>query len=104
MTDRPFTPQTLAAHFEVEETMIYRAIRAKKLRAFRLGGKLLRITHEDAEAWFRSRCTLSEDTPSDASKADGSSPGARDTAGAVIASLYPREQASPRLAKLSKAG
>ena len=87
--DRAFTPQTLADHFAIERTMVYRAIHAKQLRAFRLGGKLLRITQEDAETWFRSRCTLSEATPSDGSKEPGSSPGARDRAAVAIVSLFP---------------
>ena len=60
--NRPFTPETLAAFLEVERTMIYLAIRRKELRAFRVGGRLLRIRREDADQWWQSRCTLSEDT------------------------------------------
>ena len=91
--NRPFTPETLAAFLDVERTMIYLAIRRKELKAFRVGGRLLRIRREDADQWWQSRCTLSEDTTSDGSKDDGSSRGARDSAAAVIASLSPVGQA-----------
>ena len=86
---KPFTPETLAEHLDVDRTMIYRAIKRGELRAWRLGGKLLRITREDAEAWLKSRSTRPEDMTSAGSATDGLSSGMRDSAAAVISSLSP---------------
>lgn len=51
MTDKPFTVATLADRWQCSADAIYWLIREKRLPAFRLGGKLLRIRAEDVTAW-----------------------------------------------------
>ena len=87
---KPFTVSDLAEHFQCDPKTIYRAIKDRDLRAFRLGGKLLRILPEDAEAWLKKQSTLSEPMTLDGSMDDGSSHGARDHAADVTASTLPR--------------
>ena len=65
------TVSAVAAQFDVSRRMIYRAIAAGELRAFRLG-KLLRIKREDADAWFEKHCTLPVAGNSDDSRDAGS--------------------------------
>ena len=64
-----FTPAALAREWECSERHIRNLIAAGQLRAFRLGGKLLRISSEEAEA-FKCRNTAS-DGSMDASASPG---------------------------------
>jgi hypothetical protein len=95
--DGPFTPVTMAAHYNVGPGMLYRAIKTQELKAFKLGGKLLRITKEDAEAWFKKHSTLSTNEPQ--SGAEGAVPHRlmRDQAAAVLSSLRPLVPRSPKV-------
>lgn len=51
MTEKPFTVATLADRWQCSTHAIYWLIREKRLPAFRLGGKLLRIRAEDVTQW-----------------------------------------------------
>ncbi len=51
--DRPYTVASLAERWECSTHAVYALIREKRLPAFRLGGKLLRIRAEVVEAWER---------------------------------------------------
>lgn len=95
MTDRPIlTVPGVAALFAVSPRLVYRAIEAEQLRAYRLGGKLLRVKREDAEAWFEGHCTQPAAGSSAGSKADGSPPAETNKASErVIVSLSRRQQA-----------
>jgi len=48
---RPFSVAALAAYWEVSDQFIYDEIRAGRLRAFKLGGKLWRIRPEAVEEY-----------------------------------------------------
>lgn len=61
---RPFTVAKLAEHWEVSETFVYDQIKAGRLRAIRLGGKLLRIKPDAVEDF---ECQHTESASSDAS-------------------------------------
>lgn len=43
-TERPFTVARLAEHWQVSDTFVYDEIKAGRLEAFRLGGKLIRVS------------------------------------------------------------
>ncbi len=45
-----YTPSTLAERWQCSERQVRKMISEGELRAFRLGGKLLRIRREDVEA------------------------------------------------------
>jgi hypothetical protein len=66
---RVYTPAALAREWLCSERHIRNLVAAGQLRAFRLGGKLLRITAEAAED-FQCR-----NTASDGSTGDSASPG-----------------------------
>lgn len=51
MTAKPFTVASLAARWDCSPDFIYAQIRANRLRATRLGGKLLRIGAQEVERW-----------------------------------------------------
>jgi hypothetical protein len=74
---RVFTPAALAKTWCCSERHIRNLVAAGELRAFRLGGKLLRITAEEAEN-FQCR-----NTASDGSTADSASPGGAEESGTV---------------------
>jgi excisionase family DNA binding protein len=65
-----YTPATLADRWCCSERHIRNLIAAGELRAFRLGGKLLRIQAEAVEEFIQC-----QNTASDASTADSASPG-----------------------------
>jgi excisionase family DNA binding protein len=67
-----FTPAALAREWECSERHIRNLVAAGQLRAFRLGGKLLRIP-EDAVQEFMACQT----TASDGSMGDTASPGGK---------------------------
>lgn len=48
---RPFTVASLAERWECSTHAVYALIRDKRLPAFRVGGKLLRIRAEDVQTW-----------------------------------------------------
>lgn len=76
MTDRPFTVATLADRWQCSAAAIYWLIREKRLPAFRLGGKLLRIRAEDVALWENTGGNIKlESTASDASTGKPSSAG-----------------------------
>jgi len=66
---RVYTPAALAREWMCSERHIRNLVAAGQLRAFRLGGKLLRISLEEAEA-FKCRNTAS-DGSTDASASHG---------------------------------
>lgn len=49
MAERPYTVATLAAYWGCSPDVIYALIREGRLRAFKLGGKLIRIRPDDVE-------------------------------------------------------
>ncbi len=51
MTERPMTVAQVADRWACSKDAIYALIRDQKLRAFRVGGKLLRIRAEDVTQW-----------------------------------------------------
>lgn len=59
---RPYTPETLAEHWDCSPRHIRNMIREGELPAFRLGGKLLRIRPEDVEAYECQQIGASSDT------------------------------------------
>jgi len=65
-----YTPAALAREWECSERHIRNLVAAGQLRAFRLGGKLLRITAEAAED-FQCRQTTASDGSMDASASPG---------------------------------
>jgi len=65
-----FTPAALAREWACSERHIRNLVAAGQLRAFRLGGKLLRITAEAAEE-FQCRQTTASDGSMDASASPG---------------------------------
>jgi excisionase family DNA binding protein len=76
MTDKPFTVATLADRWQCSTAAIYWLIREKRLPAFRLGGKLLRIRAEDVVAWENAGASMqSGGTGLDSSTAKQSSAG-----------------------------
>lgn len=50
---RPFSPKTLAAHWHCSERHIRNLIARGEIRAFRLGGKLLRIPWDEVDRFER---------------------------------------------------
>ena len=65
-----YTPAALAREWSCSERHIRNLVAAGQLRAFRLGGKLLRITAEAAED-FQCRQTTASDGSMDASASPG---------------------------------
>jgi excisionase family DNA binding protein len=57
---RVYTPAALARDWCCSERHIRNLVAAGELRAFRLGGKLLRITAEAAEEFMQCRNTVSD--------------------------------------------
>ena len=74
MSGRPFTPATLAEHLGCSERLIRNEIAAGRIRAFRVGDKLLRIEPEAVEE-YKCRNTgspdLEESGPSPSLRAGG---------------------------------
>src|SRR3990167_1483183 len=62
-----YAPRELALVAKVSPGLIRKEIREGRLRAFRLGGKLLRILREDAVSWLSAQPTQSASTSSDGS-------------------------------------
>ena len=71
--ERPFTVRTLAEHWDCSEPHIRNMIARGELRAWRAGGKLLRIGVSEVERYESEACQQSTDLPQ--SKADISSSG-----------------------------
>ncbi|MBN9291258.1 MAG: helix-turn-helix domain-containing protein [Hyphomicrobium denitrificans] len=51
MTEKPFTVAQVADRWACSRDAVYSLIRERKLRAFRVGGKLLRVTAGEVERW-----------------------------------------------------
>jgi excisionase family DNA binding protein len=51
MDDPPFSPKTLAKRWGCSPQFVHKLIRTSKLKAFKLGGKLLRISAEEVRRW-----------------------------------------------------
>jgi excisionase family DNA binding protein len=64
---RPYTPASLAAEWQCSANHIRNLINNGELRAFRLGGKLLRIPADAVEEFLRRRDTLADQMDSPAS-------------------------------------
>lgn len=76
MTDKPYTVAALADRWECTPQAVYATIKAGKLRAFRVGGKLLRVQAEEVARWESGGgSTPLENTGSDTSKGKPSSSG-----------------------------
>ena len=58
---RPFTPQSLAEHWNCSPNTIYRLISSGQLRPFRLGGKLIRISVEEVLRWEKVQANQNTD-------------------------------------------
>jgi excisionase family DNA binding protein len=82
-----FTPAALAREWACSERHIRNLVAAGQLRAFRLGGKLLRISSEEAEA-FKCRQTIASDGSMDASASPGG-----ETEGDTVTRLGPMTRA-----------
>ena len=66
MTEKPFTVAQVAERWACSPDAVYALIRSKKLQAFRVGGKLLRIQAKEIERWESIGAnTQSESTGSD---------------------------------------
>lgn len=93
---KPFTPKSLADHWECSERHIRKLIARGELPAFRLGGKLLRIKPEDVENFEKCQ---SGDLPD--SRESSASPGTKPMASADVIAWEPqirkRRTAAPRL-------
>lgn len=77
LSKRVYTPAEIAEIAICSAGFIRKEIRAGRLRAHRLGGKLLRILREDAEQWLRAKPIQSGSSSSDGSPPQApSSPGA----------------------------
>jgi len=64
MIRKPFTVAALAEHWQTSETFVYSQISADRLKAFKLGGKLLRIKPEAVEEYeCQASLTDSESSP-----------------------------------------
>jgi excisionase family DNA binding protein len=63
----PFTPRTLAERWACSERHVRNLINRGDLRAFRLGGKLVRILLASVEEFERCQCQSSESSPSEES-------------------------------------
>jgi excisionase family DNA binding protein len=61
MADRPYTPATLAAEWGCSAHHVRNLIDNGELRAFRLGGKLLRIPAEAAREFEARMSTIGAD-------------------------------------------
>ena len=82
MSDPPYSPKMLAAHWGCSPQYIHKLIRKGKLKAFRLGDKLLRVPAEEVRRWEAQQTTSSE------SSTDGeSSLGGKATDAAAFASV-----------------
>lgn len=94
--NKPFTPKSLADHWECSERHVRKLVACGKLPAFRLGGKLLRIKPEDVENF--EKCQSGDLHDSEGSFA---SHGTSQTASADVIALAPqtrkRRPASQRL-------
>jgi excisionase family DNA binding protein len=76
MSEKPYTVQGLADRWGCSVWAVYALIKAGRLPAFRLGGKLLRIRAEDVAKWESTGgSTALEDTGSASSKVKQSSAG-----------------------------
>jgi excisionase family DNA binding protein len=63
MAPKVFTPKTLAKEWGCSDHHIRTLIHRGELRAFKLGGKLLRIRAEDVEEFLIRNSTLMSDPP-----------------------------------------
>jgi excisionase family DNA binding protein len=67
---KPFTPYSLAERWECSPAFVYRLIAGGKLKPFRLGGKLIRISVDEVLRWENGQAspdtgpTTSENTGS----------------------------------------
>ena len=61
MSTRPLTVQELADRWSVTRESVYALIKQGRLRAFRLGGKLYRVSFAEVERWE----SAGESTPTD---------------------------------------
>lgn len=66
-SDRPYSVKQLAERLGCSESHIYRMIEAGQIKAFRFGGKLLRISAKEVERWENTDHLASDNTNSDPS-------------------------------------
>lgn len=57
MQNRPYTVAQLAAYWQCSTTFVYDRINAGELRAFKLGGKLFRVSTEAVEEYEQRGAT-----------------------------------------------
>jgi excisionase family DNA binding protein len=78
MQTKPFSVRTLSERWDCSPGFIYKRLKAGELRAFRIGGQLLRIPAEEVNRWEGASAqpnqntdpTMSATTGSDGSGAD----------------------------------
>lgn len=93
---KPFTPKSLADHWECSERHIRKLIASGELPAFRLGGKLLRIKPEDVERF--EQCQIGDLPDSKGSSAShGTIPAVSADVIALGQQIQKRRTAAPRL-------
>src|SRR4030067_3638694 len=92
LPDKPFPPRTLADRWDCSPEFIYKLIRegdpntGRKLCAFRLCGKILRIAHNEVVEWESGgKSTGSENTGSGSSADKAARAGTRRESGTHIA-------------------
>ena len=61
MNDPPFTPARLAIRWECTEQAVSALCRSRKLRAFKIGGKLWRIPADEVARWEKGETTSASD-------------------------------------------
>lgn len=99
---RPFTPESLADRWGCAPQHVRALVRQGKLQAFRLGGKLIRISALEVER-FENPCQAT-DTESHRSEASSLSSGTRTAAdSAVVSALATQRSPGPVLVSSSPA-
>jgi excisionase family DNA binding protein len=79
---RPYTPATLAEHWECSETTVRDLIKSGRLRAFKLAEKLYRIRPEEVE-----RFECQQNTDSSSTETNGASPTPMENEAAFVSRL-----------------
>jgi excisionase family DNA binding protein len=67
MEDRPYSPATLADRWGCSKDMVYDLINGGKLRYFRVGKRLIRISAEEVIRWEEEQSTNSASSKDDTS-------------------------------------
>lgn len=73
MSEKPFTPKTLAERWSCSESYIYRLMQDGRLKCFHIGGKLKRIAYQEVLLWEGSQSDqLTSPMPSENTGSAGS--------------------------------